>query len=691
MYLPAHFEENRPEALHALIAAHPLGALVLSGPNGLDANHVPFEFDASAGAHGTLRAHVARANPVWQEVQAQQDVLVIFQGPTGYISPNWYPSKHEAHRQVPTYNYLVVHAHGRITVRDDEAFVRGFVARLTRRMEAGEPAPWKMGDAPRDYIDQMLAAIVGHRDRGDAAGRQGEALAEQDRRRPARRGRRPAPARQRRSRRARRRDPRRAAASQIRACLTFQALEGQYCVCRGFHRIFSLPPARPGVLCHVQCTSFIENRRIRCRRDDVRVVRRACRESSDARAGRRACVRQSRDRKGDRPREPVRHRRPAHRRDHQGGLRSHAHRAGSAAGRGRAVAPGRTRRGERLRAVHAAARPADARLRLRARPLAATHARERRAVRVRRALLRRRVARAAGEGGQHGFARRARNVGGVGLERLSDARPSRRFDALVLRGGGGRHHARALRQVAGSACEAANHRRDPGAERPAPRPRARARRLGRARDRARGRARRRYRDRAAGRTRAGRRRGAGRPHAHRRVADHRREPAGREGTGRTSDGRFDQRRRRDRDRDDGDRRRNDARADHPAGRIGAGGEGADPAAGGSGVGGVRAGDSRDRARDAGRLVRPRRERRDGGAECGGGARDRVPVRARTRDARRDHGGDGRRGAARRADQGRRGARTRAPDQGRRVRQDRHADGRPSGGDGVRNCAGDRSR
>ena len=161
MYLPAHFEENRPEALHALIAAHPLGALVLSGPNGLDANHVPFEFDASAGAHGTLRAHVARANPVWQEVQAQQDALVIFQGPTGYISPNWYPSKHEAHRQVPTYNYMVVHAHGKIVVRDDEAFVRGLVARLTRTMEANEPRPWKMGDAPADYISQMLGAIVG--------------------------------------------------------------------------------------------------------------------------------------------------------------------------------------------------------------------------------------------------------------------------------------------------------------------------------------------------------------------------------------------------------------------------------------------------------------------------------------------------------------------------------------------------
>jgi transcriptional regulator len=88
-------------------------------------------------------------------------VLVIFQGPTGYISPNWYPSKHEAHRQVPTYNYLVVHAHGRITVRDDEAFVRGLVARLTRKMEAGQPVPWKMGDAPADFINQMLGAIVG--------------------------------------------------------------------------------------------------------------------------------------------------------------------------------------------------------------------------------------------------------------------------------------------------------------------------------------------------------------------------------------------------------------------------------------------------------------------------------------------------------------------------------------------------
>ncbi|MEM5434189.1 FMN-binding negative transcriptional regulator [Paraburkholderia diazotrophica] len=161
MYIPAHFEENRLEVLHRLIADYPLGSLVTVGPNGLDANHVPFEFEAGQGPHGTLRAHVARANPVWREVAERPDALVIFQGPTAYISPTWYPSKHETHRQVPTYNYMVVHAHGPIVVRDDEAFVRGLVARLTRKMEAGEPVPWKMGDAPADYISQMLGAIVG--------------------------------------------------------------------------------------------------------------------------------------------------------------------------------------------------------------------------------------------------------------------------------------------------------------------------------------------------------------------------------------------------------------------------------------------------------------------------------------------------------------------------------------------------
>jgi transcriptional regulator len=161
MYLPSQFEENRAEVLHRLMAEHSLAALVTHGASGLDANHVPFEFDANHGPHGILRAHVARANPILRDIQDGAETLVIFQGASGYISPTFYPSKQETHRQVPTYNYLVVHAHGRIAIRDDEAFVRGVVARLTRKMEAGETLPWKMGDAPADFIESMLKEIVG--------------------------------------------------------------------------------------------------------------------------------------------------------------------------------------------------------------------------------------------------------------------------------------------------------------------------------------------------------------------------------------------------------------------------------------------------------------------------------------------------------------------------------------------------
>ena len=163
MYTPTHFAETRPTELHRLIAAHPLGALVTHGPNGLDADHIPFEFDPDTGPHGTLLAHVARANPLWQRCPTGTPVMVIFRGAEGYLSPNWYPSKHEAHRQVPTWNYEVVHAHGTLTVRDDVRFLRGLVARLTRHHEQaiGEPQPWKMSQAPADYLDDLLGRIVG--------------------------------------------------------------------------------------------------------------------------------------------------------------------------------------------------------------------------------------------------------------------------------------------------------------------------------------------------------------------------------------------------------------------------------------------------------------------------------------------------------------------------------------------------
>ena len=161
MYVPPHFAEPRDAELHRIIREHPFGALVTLGPEGLDVNHIPFELDPAAGPAGTLTGHVARANPVWQEVQSGSEVLVIFRGAQGYISPSWYPSKPETHRHVPTWNYEVVHAHGVLTVRDDEKFVRGVVARLTRRHQAGEAVPWKMSDSAPDYIDTLLRAIVG--------------------------------------------------------------------------------------------------------------------------------------------------------------------------------------------------------------------------------------------------------------------------------------------------------------------------------------------------------------------------------------------------------------------------------------------------------------------------------------------------------------------------------------------------
>jgi transcriptional regulator len=161
MYNPPHFAQTQPEHLHRIMRTHPLGVLVTSGADGLDADHIPFEFDPAAGPLGTLTAHVARANPLWQRCPSGTEVMVVFRGAEAYVSPSWYPSKHEAHRQVPTWNYEVVHAHGRLAVRDDERFVRGLVARLTRHHEAVEPRPWKMGDSAPGFIDEMLSKIVG--------------------------------------------------------------------------------------------------------------------------------------------------------------------------------------------------------------------------------------------------------------------------------------------------------------------------------------------------------------------------------------------------------------------------------------------------------------------------------------------------------------------------------------------------
>lgn len=161
MYLPADFNEPCTDVLLSRIAHHPFGTLITYGKSGLDANHLPFELTVEEGKLGVLHAHVARANPVWQDVANGDEVLVVFRAGDAYISPNWYPTKHETQRQVPTWNYMVVHAYGRVSIRDDEKYVRGVVGRLTRTHEASQPEPWKMADAPRDYIDSLLQRIVG--------------------------------------------------------------------------------------------------------------------------------------------------------------------------------------------------------------------------------------------------------------------------------------------------------------------------------------------------------------------------------------------------------------------------------------------------------------------------------------------------------------------------------------------------
>ncbi len=164
MYTPAHFEETRHEVLRGLIASHPLGALVTLGSTGLDANHIPFELAVAPedGPLGTLRAHVARANPVWRDFARDVDVLVLFQGPQAYITPTWYvESKPADGKVVPTWNYCVVHVHGRLVVRDDRDWLRAQVGRLVERHESTQPKPWHVTDAPADYLEKQLAAIVG--------------------------------------------------------------------------------------------------------------------------------------------------------------------------------------------------------------------------------------------------------------------------------------------------------------------------------------------------------------------------------------------------------------------------------------------------------------------------------------------------------------------------------------------------
>lgn len=158
MYQPAHFEQPDVAAMQALMRAHPLALLVTSGADGPVADAVPLRLDAARGAQGTLVGHVARANPLWRR---SGPCLVVFQGPQAYVSPAWYPGKPVHGKVVPTWNYTMVQARGALRAIEDAAALRSIVAALTNEHEAGLPQPWRVDDAPPDYIEAMLRAIVG--------------------------------------------------------------------------------------------------------------------------------------------------------------------------------------------------------------------------------------------------------------------------------------------------------------------------------------------------------------------------------------------------------------------------------------------------------------------------------------------------------------------------------------------------
>jgi len=154
VYTPKHFVETRVEVLHGLIRDCPFATVVANAADGLIANHLPFERVGDA-----LHGHVARGNELVRLDGVE--VLVVFSGPDGYISPNWYATKQETHREVPTWNYAVAHVHGRLKVVEDAVWLRALLERLTDHHEAAEPQPWHVADAPADHVEKMLHAIVG--------------------------------------------------------------------------------------------------------------------------------------------------------------------------------------------------------------------------------------------------------------------------------------------------------------------------------------------------------------------------------------------------------------------------------------------------------------------------------------------------------------------------------------------------
>ncbi len=161
MYTPAYHAFNDIDQMYAHIAKYPLGAWVCHVRGQLIANHLPFVRDAQHGSHGRLVAHVSRANPVWRELAEGAPSVVMFMGPSAYITPSWYPGKRQHGKVVPTWNYVTVHVHGMARAINDARWILEALNRLTDAQEAKQAQPWKVADAPPEYIDKLLKAVVG--------------------------------------------------------------------------------------------------------------------------------------------------------------------------------------------------------------------------------------------------------------------------------------------------------------------------------------------------------------------------------------------------------------------------------------------------------------------------------------------------------------------------------------------------
>jgi transcriptional regulator len=161
MYIPKHFAEPKIDVMHELMRAHPLTTLITLSSAGLNANHIPFLLSPEPAPYGTLRGHVARANPVWTDFAKSTEVLAIFHGPEHYITPSWYATRQETGKVVPTWNYITVHAYGALRVVDDARWLRAQLAALTAQNEAGFAQPWKITDAPHEYTEKLIGSIVG--------------------------------------------------------------------------------------------------------------------------------------------------------------------------------------------------------------------------------------------------------------------------------------------------------------------------------------------------------------------------------------------------------------------------------------------------------------------------------------------------------------------------------------------------